>query len=253
MIAANSEPRRLRGHVRTGTLYLFPPRSATATRRKSAPSRCQVLALSRCSSPKTRAPLAHFSRQRLPASAAGSRVQGARRAHPGRRDWGASSTAAGWNGLRAIVKAGCPAVADPGAALVRIAHDHDVRVVPLVGPSSILLALMASGWTDSALRSTVTCRRRRRNAKRAGRTGAGFPARAGRRSSSRRPIAISSYSRRFSMPVTTERAMSRDRSYPGNGIRSDASDSGRKSRPAPNISRRHCVPAVLRIVGNQKR
>jgi len=42
-------------------------------------------------------------------------------------------------------EAGCPAVADPGARLVRLAHRWHVRVVPLVGPSSILLALMASG------------------------------------------------------------------------------------------------------------
>jgi 16S rRNA (cytidine1402-2'-O)-methyltransferase len=42
-------------------------------------------------------------------------------------------------------EAGCPAVADPGAALVRRAHAAGVTVVPLVGPSSILLALMASG------------------------------------------------------------------------------------------------------------
>jgi 16S rRNA (cytidine1402-2'-O)-methyltransferase len=41
--------------------------------------------------------------------------------------------------------AGCPAVADPGAAVVRLARAHGVRVVPLVGPSSIVLALMASG------------------------------------------------------------------------------------------------------------
>lgn len=44
-----------------------------------------------------------------------------------------------------ISEAGCPAVADPGANLVRLAHTHGVRVHPLVGPSSILLALMASG------------------------------------------------------------------------------------------------------------
>ena len=44
-----------------------------------------------------------------------------------------------------ISEAGCPAVADPGANLVRLAHQQGIRVVPLVGPSSILLALMASG------------------------------------------------------------------------------------------------------------
>ena len=44
-----------------------------------------------------------------------------------------------------ISEAGCPGVADPGADLVNLAHKHDIRVVPLVGPSSILLALMASG------------------------------------------------------------------------------------------------------------
>jgi len=42
-------------------------------------------------------------------------------------------------------EAGCPAVADPGAALVHQAHEAGIRVAPLVGPSSILLALMASG------------------------------------------------------------------------------------------------------------
>ncbi len=44
-----------------------------------------------------------------------------------------------------ISEAGVPAVADPGANLIRLAHQQGVRVVPLVGPSSILLALMASG------------------------------------------------------------------------------------------------------------
>jgi 16S rRNA (cytidine1402-2'-O)-methyltransferase len=42
-------------------------------------------------------------------------------------------------------EAGCPAVADPGAGLVRAAHGQEIRVVPLVGPSAVLLALMASG------------------------------------------------------------------------------------------------------------
>jgi len=44
-----------------------------------------------------------------------------------------------------VSEAGCPAVADPGALLVRAAHQAGISVVPLVGPSAILLALMASG------------------------------------------------------------------------------------------------------------
>ncbi|MHB0974573.1 MAG: SAM-dependent methyltransferase [Thiobacillus sp.] len=44
-----------------------------------------------------------------------------------------------------LSEAGCPAVADPGAALVLAAHRAAIRVVPLIGPSAILLALMASG------------------------------------------------------------------------------------------------------------
>ena len=44
-----------------------------------------------------------------------------------------------------LSEAGCPGIADPGAALAREAHRQGLRVVPLVGPSSLLLALMASG------------------------------------------------------------------------------------------------------------
>jgi 16S rRNA (cytidine1402-2'-O)-methyltransferase len=44
-----------------------------------------------------------------------------------------------------VSEAGCPAVADPGGKLVRCAHAAGIRVVPLVGPSALLLALMASG------------------------------------------------------------------------------------------------------------
>jgi 16S rRNA (cytidine1402-2'-O)-methyltransferase len=44
-----------------------------------------------------------------------------------------------------LSEAGCPAIADPGAELVRCAHSAGIRVVPLIGPSSILLALMSSG------------------------------------------------------------------------------------------------------------
>jgi 16S rRNA (cytidine1402-2'-O)-methyltransferase len=47
--------------------------------------------------------------------------------------------------LGLLAEAGCPAIADPGAALVEVAHREGFRVVPLIGPSSITLALMASG------------------------------------------------------------------------------------------------------------
>ena len=49
-----------------------------------------------------------------------------------------------------ISEAGCPAVADPGADLVAIAQQEGLRVVPLVGPSSILLAVMASGFNGQS-------------------------------------------------------------------------------------------------------
>ena len=51
------------------------------------------------------------------------------------------------NDVGLISEAGCPAVADPGATLVALAHQAGIKVVPMVGPSSILLALMASGLT----------------------------------------------------------------------------------------------------------
>ena len=44
-----------------------------------------------------------------------------------------------------ISEAGCPGIADPGAEVVKLAHTRQIRVIPLVGPSSILLSLMASG------------------------------------------------------------------------------------------------------------
>jgi tetrapyrrole methylase family protein len=49
------------------------------------------------------------------------------------------------NDMGIISEAGCPGIADPGAELVALAHRHNYQVVPLVGPSSILLALIASG------------------------------------------------------------------------------------------------------------
>ncbi len=49
------------------------------------------------------------------------------------------------NNVALISEAGLPAVADPGAQLVALAHRHGIEVVPTVGPSSLMLALMASG------------------------------------------------------------------------------------------------------------
>lgn len=45
-----------------------------------------------------------------------------------------------------LSEAGCPAVADPGAAIVKLAHQKNIKVVPMVGASSIILSLMASGF-----------------------------------------------------------------------------------------------------------
>ena len=49
--------------------------------------------------------------------------------------------------LGVISEAGCPGVADPGAELVALAQQRDIEIVPLVGPTSIILALMASGFS----------------------------------------------------------------------------------------------------------
>lgn len=52
--------------------------------------------------------------------------------------------------LGVISEAGCPAIADPGAEVVAMAQANNFQVVPLVGPSSILLALMASGFNGQS-------------------------------------------------------------------------------------------------------
>lgn len=55
-----------------------------------------------------------------------------------------SATDSGYS-VGVLSEAGCPGIADPGNIAVQWAHQHDIKVVPLVGPSSIILALMASG------------------------------------------------------------------------------------------------------------
>ncbi|GAC1303120.1 MAG: SAM-dependent methyltransferase [Mucilaginibacter sp.] len=68
----------------------------------------------------------------------------------------ADGTADFFKGLQAgndvglMSEAGCPGVADPGAEIVEKAHRMGIKVVPLVGPSSILLALMASGFSGQS-------------------------------------------------------------------------------------------------------
>ena len=82
------------------------------------------------------------------------------------------------NDVALISEAGLPAVADPGAQLVALAHRHGIEVVPAVGPSSLMLALMASGlngqsfafcgyipvFTDRGFRGTAFRQRNERTA-----------------------------------------------------------------------------------------
>lgn len=49
-----------------------------------------------------------------------------------------------------LSEAGCPAVADPGSDIVKLAHQNNIQVVPLVGPSSIIMALMGSGMNGQS-------------------------------------------------------------------------------------------------------
>lgn len=54
------------------------------------------------------------------------------------------------NDVGLMSEAGCPGVADPGAEIVALAHRKGIKVVPLVGPSSILLGVMASGFNGQS-------------------------------------------------------------------------------------------------------
>lgn len=54
------------------------------------------------------------------------------------------------NNIGLLSEAGCPAIADPGAEIVAMAQENNFTIVPLVGPSSILLALMASGFNGQS-------------------------------------------------------------------------------------------------------
>ena len=84
-----------------------------------------------------------------------------------------------------ISEAGVPGVADPGALVVALCHRRGIRVVPLVGPSSILLAMMASGLNGQSP-STATCPSNPTNGRGRSALSSGAPARDRRSSSSRR-------------------------------------------------------------------
>ncbi|RXJ50730.1 SAM-dependent methyltransferase [Gelidibacter gilvus] len=49
-----------------------------------------------------------------------------------------------------LSEAGCPAIADPGSDIVKLAHENNIQVVPMVGPSSIIMALMGSGMNGQS-------------------------------------------------------------------------------------------------------
>lgn len=85
-----------------------------------------------------------------------------------------------------ISEAGVPGVADPGALAVARCHRLGIRVVPLIGPSSIILAVMASGLNGQSFASTAICRSNRPNGPgRSGRWNGVRPARGSRRFLSR--------------------------------------------------------------------
>lgn len=54
------------------------------------------------------------------------------------------------NDMGVLSESGCPGIADPGALLVETAHQLNIKVVPLVGPSSIIMSLMASGFNGQS-------------------------------------------------------------------------------------------------------
>jgi 16S rRNA (cytidine1402-2'-O)-methyltransferase len=131
----------------TGTLYLIPTTLGDGDADAVIPSGVKVQIRRLCyfiaENPKTaRAFLKVVGRERPLQSLAIERLD--HNSPPGSIDSLLAPVVAGQDaGL--VSEAGCPAIADPGALLVRRAHECGVRVVPLVGPSSILLAMIASG------------------------------------------------------------------------------------------------------------
>ena len=151
-----------------------------------------------------------------------------------------------------LSEAGCPAIADPGAALIEAAHREGFRVVPLVGPSSIVLALMAPGWKASASPSAATCRDEANASEKADpRARAALAAgKANRRSSSRRRIAMRCCSPRCSRPADprTRLCIAADLTLPPEAITTQTMAEWRRAKAA--IGRR---PAVFLLLSGLRR
>jgi 16S rRNA (cytidine1402-2'-O)-methyltransferase len=149
-----------------------------------------------------------------------------------------------------LSEAGVPAVADPGALLVAAAHARGIRVVPLVGPSSIVLALMASGLEGQRFRflgylpTEPAARRARmleaeRDSARARETQVFIE------TPYRNDALLADLLQSLRAP--TRLAVAADLTGPNEWIRSDAIE-GWKARPSPPIGKR---PAIFLIMGSE--
>lgn len=153
-----------------------------------------------------------------------------------------------------ISEAGLPAVADPGAALVELAHRRDIAVVPLVGPSSLMLALMASGMNGQcfAFHGYLPVRREERRRK---------IAELERESSARRMtqlfietpyrndalledlIAVCRPQTRLCLAADLTLPQAQVRSWPVSRWKREVEEAGREDRPA--VGKRPCVFLLL--------
>ena len=146
-----------------------------------------------------------------------------------------------------LSEAGVPAVADPGAALVAEAHTRGIRVVPLVGPSSILLALMASGLEGQRFRFLGYL-----PAEPAARRARVLEAERDSTHARETQVFIETPYRNDALLAdllqvlrgTTRLAVAADLTGPAEWIRSDAIE-GWKARPSPAIGKRPAIFLVL--------
>lgn len=131
----------------TGTLYLIPTAlgagALTAVIPPDVQQRVRVLEHFVAENPKTAR--AFLKRVGTAKALQGLNITALNEHTPDSAIAGLAAPLLAGHDLGVMSEAGCPGIADPGAKLVLYAHRHGIRVVPLVGPSSILLALMGSG------------------------------------------------------------------------------------------------------------